>query len=131
MKGTVAGLREDDLPDGFSTRIAFAGTGLGEGIRTRILLTRAFYHEAEVVVVDGGTDGLSSYDEAYLIDTLATVPATRLLLCNARRPLATVGLDYLAQLEETELEAFGTHEELLAAGGAYAIQYAAQNVLRV
>ena len=125
-----AGLLEEQLSEGFSTRIAFAGRGVGDELRARILVARALYHGADVIVVDGGTDGLSSYDEAYLIDMLTSVPGVRLLLCNARRPLATVGLDYLAQLEETELEAFGTHEDLLADGGAYAIQYASQNVLR-
>lgn len=125
----TAGLDEVALAAGFSTPIPFAGTGVDTHLRTRILLARAFYHGADTIVLDGGTDGLSAYDEAYIIDTLAALPETRLFVCNARRPSATVSLDLLIQLEEGEVESFGTHDELLAGGGAYAIQYTDQNVL--
>ena len=119
---TQVGLVDASAPEGLETRIGFGGTGVDAGLRTRILLARALYHEADLVVVDGGTDGLTPFDEAFVIDTLAHASDTQLFLCNARRPQATTGLDYLIQIEEGEVEAAGTHEELLREGGAYALQ---------
>ena len=119
-------LNNDELPQGLDTRVDERGSQLSAETFVKTIVARALYTDAEILVLDGLTDGLPVYQEALIFDELLSAATGRLVICNARRLSATYGFDVIVQLEAGELEAVGSHDALAAAGGAYAIQLATE-----
>ena len=107
------------LPQGYYTRLGERGGTLSAGQRQRVSIARAVLKDAPIMVFDEATSNLDSNTEAGIAKELRRVCAGRTVILIAHR-LATVRqADRIYALENGEVIAEGTHQELVRQPGRY------------
>jgi ATP-binding cassette subfamily B protein len=108
------------LPSGYDSAVGERGAQLSGGQRQRIALARALYREPSLLVLDEATSAVDNETEAAIQRSLARIAHTRSTLVVAHRLSTVRHADAIHVLEGGQLVESGTHEQLLARGGAYA-----------
>ena len=114
------------LPQGFETITGERGIKLSGGQRQRIAIARAMLADCPVLVLDEATSALDSQSEHLVQDALAKLMSGRTSIVVAHRLSTVASLDRIVVLEDGHIVEDGTHEQLVAAGGAYAHLWARQ-----
>ncbi|MGW2014659.1 ABC transporter ATP-binding protein [Streptomyces sp. NPDC001927] len=110
----------DALPDGFDTMVGERGVKLSGGQRQRVALARAILRDAPILLLDEATSALDSESEILVQDALWRLMEGRTALVVAHRLSTVATMDRLIVLDRGQIIEQGTHQELLATGGAYA-----------
>lgn len=116
----MAGIHDEiaAMPMGYETWLAEGGVGLSGGQRQRLALARAIAHRPTVLLLDEATSNLDVATEATIEQNLRHLAATRIVIAHR---LSTVrDADQILFLEGGEIVERGTHDDLVATGGAYA-----------
>jgi ABC-type multidrug transport system fused ATPase/permease subunit len=109
-----------ELPDGYDTVVGERGLTLSGGQRQRISIARAVITDPRVLVLDDATSSVDASTEQAIKQALREVMAGRTTFVIAHR-LSTIALaDDIVVLEDGEVVAHGTHDELLTRSGLYA-----------
>jgi ATP-binding cassette, subfamily B, bacterial len=114
------------LPNGYATEIGERGAQLSGGERQRICVARAFLKDAPVLILDEPTSSIDSKTERVILDALDDLMVGRTSFMIAHRLSTVRHADQILVLEQGRIAERGSHDELLAAGGAYEQLYAAQ-----
>ncbi|MEW2070817.1 ABC transporter ATP-binding protein [Streptomyces sp. NPDC007346] len=114
-----------DLDAGLDTVLGAGGTPLDDGSVQHLALARVLLADPPVVVLDEATAESGPRTRALLQGALARVIAGRTAVVVAHRLEQARQADQVLVLRDGEAAEQGTHDELLAAGGAYAALWAA------
>ena len=107
------------LPDGYETRVGERGLTLSGGQRQRVAIARAFLADPRILVLDDATSSVDASTEQEIKTALRDVMAGRTTVVIAHR-LSTIALaDEIIVLEDGELVAHGSHDELLELSDLY------------
>ncbi|MEY9996809.1 ATP-binding cassette subfamily B protein [Streptomyces sp. V4I8] len=110
----------DALPNGFDTMVGERGVKLSGGQRQRVALARAILRDAPILLLDEATSALDSESELLVQEALWRLMDGRTALVVAHRLSTVAGMDQLVVLDRGQIVEQGTHDGLLALGGAYA-----------
>ena len=116
-----AGLAElvEDLPDGLDTLVGERGLTLSGGQRQRVAIARALLAEPRILILDDATSSVDATTEGRIKAALTEVMKGRTTFVIAHR-LSTIALaDEVVVLEEGEIVARGTHDDLLEESPLY------------
>ncbi len=116
------------LPEGYDTQAGELGSRLSGGQRQRIAIARAMLKDAPILLLDEATSSLDSESERAVREALDRLKKGRTTIVIAHRLSTVVGSDTIYVIERGKAVESGSHAELIAAGGAYARQYALQFV---
>src|SRR5215203_5814421 len=109
------------LPEGYDTVIGERGVGLSGGQRQRIAIARALLIDPRLLILDDSTSAVDAETEAAIQDSLDRLmrDSYRTVFVIAQRASTVRDADQILVLDEGEVAAMGTHEELLSTSELY------------
>jgi ATP-binding cassette subfamily B protein RaxB len=89
------------MPMAYQSVIGDMGAALSAGQRQRIMLARALYRDPDALFLDEGTANLDDENEAAIVDLIARLPITRIVV--AHRPALIERAEIVLRLAEGKL----------------------------
>jgi len=121
-----AGLKEkiESLPDKYESNLNREvyedATNLSGGETQRLMLARALYKDAPIIVLDEPTSALDPIAEADIYNKYNELAKNKSSLFISHRLASTKFCDRILFIADEKILEEGTHDELLALGGKYA-----------
>ncbi|MEV0808096.1 ABC transporter ATP-binding protein [Micromonospora sp. NPDC050200] len=114
------------LPDGYDTVIDEEGSNVSAGEKQLITIARAFLAEPSLLILDEATSSVDTRTEVLLQRAMAALRSDRTSFVIAHRLSTIRDADLILMMEHGRIVEQGTHEQLLAAKGAYHRLYRSQ-----
>lgn len=114
------------LPDGYDTVIDEEGSNVSAGEKQLITIARAFLAEPSLLILDEATSSVDTRTEVLLQRAMAALRSDRTSFVIAHRLSTIRDADLILMMENGRIVEQGTHDQLVAADGAYARLYRSQ-----
>lgn len=114
------------LPDGYDTVLDDEGSNVSAGEKQLITIARAFLARPSVLILDEATSSVDTRTEVLVQQAMAALRKDRTSFVIAHRLSTIRDADLILVMEQGAIVEQGTHEQLLAAQGAYFTLYQAQ-----
>lgn len=109
-----------NLDGGLDTNLSEGGSLLSGGQRQRIIIARALYRDPEVIVFDEGTAALDNQTERQITSALQRLSRDKTIICVAHRLTTIRNCDCIYLVEDGQIAAHGTYDELSRTSDAFA-----------
>ena len=117
-----------DFPDGYNTKIEQGGTNVSGGQKQRLCIARALLKKPLILILDDSTSAVDTATDAKIRRAFAEeIPNTTKLIIS-QRISSVEGADRIVVMENGEINAVGTHDELMKSCKIYSETYTAQTV---
>ncbi|MGW5365383.1 ABC transporter ATP-binding protein [Actinopolymorpha pittospori] len=108
------------LPDGLDTRLGSGGERLGAAEAQQLALARVVLADPHTVILDEATALLDPTTARHTERSMAAVLRGRTVIAVAHRLHTAYDADRIAVVDGGRITELGSHDELVATGGAYA-----------
>jgi ATP-binding cassette subfamily B protein len=116
----------NNIPQKWEAPVAQRGANFSGGQRQRLSITRALTPRPKVLILDDSTSALDASTEGRVQEAIPGFTDNITTLYVAKRISAVIDLDKIVLLENGEIVAMGTHEELLQSSPLYQEIYESQ-----
>lgn len=114
------------FPDGYETHIEQGGTNVSGGQKQRLCIARALLKKPKVLILDDSTSAVDTATDARIRKALReAIPGTTKIII-AQRISSIQDADRIIVLDDGEINAFDTHENLLENNEIYREVYESQ-----
>ena len=117
------------LPDGYETVVGERGYRFSGGERQRMAIARTVLRNPPILVLDEATSALDTQTERLVQEALERLAEGRTTIAIAHRLSTVRDAEQIVVLDRGQVAETGTHDELLAAGGRYALLVARDAVV--
>ena len=114
------------MKDGYDTEIGERGVRLSGGQKQRLSIARVFLKNPPILILDEATSALDNETEILIQEALDELCRGRTTIVVAHRLSTIKNADEIAVISEGRITERGTHDELMALGGAYEKLYSQQ-----
>lgn len=114
------------LPDGYDTVLEEDASNVSAGERQLITIARAFVSDPQILILDEATSAVDTRTELLLQHAMAALRQGRTSFVIAHRLSTIRDADLILVMEHGDIVEKGTHEQLIAAQGAYWRLYQSQ-----
>ena len=115
------------FPDKYDTYIEQDGTNVSGGQKQRLCIARALLKKPKILILDDSTSAVDTKTDAKIRAALRSeIPETTKFII-AQRISSIQDADLILVLEGGQIDAMGTHEQLLASNRIYREVYESQN----
>ncbi len=108
-----------NLPEGYNQEIGERGVQLSGGERQRIAIARAFLSDPKILILDDSTSAIDSNTEDKIQFAIKNILKNRTTFLITHRLSQIRWADLIIVLKNGEIDAIGTHEELLIISEEY------------
>lgn len=117
-----------DFPDGYNTKIEQGGSNVSGGQKQRICIARALLKKPLILILDDSTSAVDTATDAKIRKAFSEeIPDTTKLIIS-QRVSSVENADRIVVMENGEINAVGTHDELMKFCKIYSETYIAQTV---
>jgi ATP-binding cassette subfamily B protein len=114
------------LPDGYATMLDDEGSSVSAGEKQLLTIARAFLADPPILILDEATSSVDTRTELLVQKAMNALREGRTSFVIAHRLSTIRDADTILVMEHGSIVEQGNHEDLLAAGGAYARLYESQ-----
>ncbi|UCF26721.1 MAG: ABC transporter ATP-binding protein [Chloroflexota bacterium] len=115
-----------NLPEKWDAPVARRGYNFSGGQRQRLSMSRALTAQPKILILDDSTSALDASTEGRVQEAIPGFTNNITTLYVAQRISAVIDLDKIVLLENGEIVAMGTHEELMQSSPIYQEIYESQ-----
>lgn len=108
-----------DFIDGYLTIVGERGVTLSGGQKQRIAIARAYIKKAPIMVLDDSVSAVDIKTEEQILNNIKEKRQGLTTIIVASRVSTVMNLDRIIVLNDGQVEAFGTHEELMRESKTY------------
>ena len=114
------------FPDGYDTYIEQGGTNVSGGQKQRLCIARAILRKPKILILDDSTSAVDTKTDALIRQAFREeIPNTTKIII-AQRISSVMDADQIVVMDNSRINACGTHEELLANNEIYREVYESQ-----
>lgn len=114
------------LPQGYDTVINEDASNISEGQKQMLTIARAFLSDPVILLLDEATSNVDTLTEVHIKDAMTTLMEGRTSFVIAHRLSTVKNADLILVINHGEIIEHGSHDELTAKNGFYAMLYNSQ-----